>query len=1290
MSRPVKSQYPQKYHVNFGTSREREFYKYLPPYHLKPHALHHIGPITPSNEHVARSSADPVLTAFAQLGTLRLNAQRSLISLFGRNEQHILAEATRTLSLQDDGDHNARSELWVGSCTMSYDRSLCKSVMNSTPNTSNAREGVFVMPDLAEDNTFKDHPDVTTFPNIRFLASSPIISPKGVVIGSYTILDDQPHDALDDKSLQFLVDIAATVMNYLATSHSKVQHFRSERMMVGLGSFLEGKGSLRNSWVVDTDVPQTTSGDIDHAEGHVNREQQEKQISQNVAQAVAQNDASSHLPFRPYNLHIPRNKTLQGDKEKYRSLSNSSTSKRDARALLKLKEASQAAMAIDNDQSRQQSPKDNYTAKVNETFGRAANLIRESIEVEAVVFFNANFGSQEALVDNAKSDTEGSSFESCSSGDEATFRSSPKRSFPERDFLGPEQATSSGKATLNPCEILGFATSNASSVNDQPTRDNKIALSESFLGGLLHRYPRGKIFNFGEDGTVSSDDTGDGVIKRFLRRPGGKKYKKTQKSLVRQDAQTLLQLAPESRSIIFSPLWDSHKGRWYSGALTWTKAPHRVFTSNDELAFLLTFGTSIMAEVHRLGSHFADRAKSDLLSGLSHELRSPLHGIFGTAELFSDTVMDALQRGFIHTISSCAYTLLGSINQLLEYASINDVRPNPVANPPGGGVYKIPVDRKVAAARGSSNSSHSGENYVNTCVELDATLEDAVETVFAGYSFFSSSGSLLRDIAGASTLASKQPYTRGGVKVVLDIDRTHSWKFSTQAGAWHVILTNIFGNALKFTQSGYIYVSMKASPAKFGKSGQVTSSAVTVTVKDTGSGIDPDFLKNGLFTAFSQEDCMTTGNGLGLSITRRILLSLGGDIQVNSEKNVGTEVVATVTLDHASALDNLDKLNSHSPITIAQKLARGKTIGILGLGTSESDTALSTSLQKLCQDWFSMEVRLIGSSQTQFAYCDLYISSHEYLDIGNQETKTITPCPGTKLSSPIIIICPFASTAHSMSVGAQNRGAAHVFEFISQPSGPRKLAKTLEACINRQQLRVDSLLGEEIVPDDSGSFLAQVSTNERQITSFLSPSSNGEVSEQSTTKVATDPKTYSRGSVGMRESLRLSRGDIDGQPSPSEEAATTSHDTPMEKENDLVSDLPSTVLLVDDNDINLRILIAFMKKLNCGYLIAQNGKEALEVFKANSSVIGMIFMDISMPIMDGLEATRRIREFEKTLETKSLVRIAALTGVAQADMQRDAIGSGMDLFLTKPVRLNSLVPIIKGILPPTHALWQEQ
>ncbi|KAJ5794028.1 hypothetical protein N7457_000627 [Penicillium paradoxum] len=61
---------------------------------------------------------------------------------------------------------------------------------------------------------------------------------------------------------------------------------------------------------------------------------------------------------------------------------------------------------------------------------------------------------------------------------------------------------------------------------------------------------------------------------------------------------------------------------------------------------------------------------------------------------------------------------------------------------------------------------------------------------------------------------------------------------------------------------------------------------------------------NGFFPAFSQEDSMATGNGLGFNITRRIILSLGGNIQVNSEKDVGTEFVTTVNLSHASELPN--------------------------------------------------------------------------------------------------------------------------------------------------------------------------------------------------------------------------------------------------------------------------------------------------------------------------------------------------------------------------------------------------
>ncbi|CAG8426857.1 unnamed protein product [Penicillium salamii] len=1271
MSEPTSPQ-QAKYPVNFAKSTEREFYKYLPPYHPKTQALQHFGPITPSAEHLARSSVDPVLTAFAQLGTLRLNAQRALISLFGPNEQHVLTEATRTLSLQDDADHNARDRLWVGSCTLSYERSMCKTVMDSPQITPNPSDRVFVVPDLTMDDALKNHPDVTEYPNVRFLASSPIISPKGVVIGAYTILDDQPHDPLDGEILKFLVDISSTVMDYLATTRSKEQHIRSERMLVGLGSFLEGKGSLRNSWLVDNDAYDHLLQTDNRTEGHVDSNQQQIQLSNNAISAMLRNPPPSHLPFRPYNLHIPERKGSHASTEKIDESQSVDFSLRDAEAQSKHRRASQAAMTHNGEHTAQRSPKEDYTAKLKETFSRASNMIRESIEVEAVVFFDANFGSKGALLHDTKSDPEtSSSLESCSSGDDDSKSHEPQ----EREPIDPELAERSGKAVLNPCEILGFATSNASSINYEATGDNRIALSESFLSSLLRRYPRGKIFNYGADGSVFSDDSSEGNFKKFFRRTGGKKYKKTRKSRMRQDAQALLQLSPESRSIIFTPLWDSHKGRWYAGSLTWTRAAHRVFTPDDELAFLLTFGNSIMAEVHRLGAHFADRAKSDMLAGLSHELRSPLHGIFGTSELLGDTVLDTLQRGFIHTISSCAFTLLGSINQLLEYASINDVRPSSVVKTPGGGMNST----KGRSASTVRRFSQSGKVDIDTCVDLDSAVEDAIETVFAGYSFVDNSRSSLRRFVGYPTLKGDSLDIKGPVKIALDIDGSENWRFSTRPGAWHVIITNIFGNALKFTRQGHIYVSMKATPAECTDEGQVLRSNITIAIRDTGCGIDSEYLKNGLFTAFSQQDSMTTGNGLGLNICRRILKSLGGNIQVNSQENIGTEVVATVALDRVFGWEAPNQADGQFSIVNAKELTQTKCIGIIGHEASFLDTTLHSSLQNVCRDFLGMKTCFMLPSEAQFTSCDFYISLHEHLDVGNLEIQAIGPSSKERLASPLIIICSSPRVAHAMSAESRKRKDPAVLEFISQPCGPRKLAKTLETCIRRQQQRLDSVSDEEAsgLPSNTSS-------------SFGSPNiSPSPISDRESSISVTD--------YAARTS-RKSRGNTpessDNSQSPcamSRDGTSIEPDQSQTHQNEAICDVTqarTVVLLVDDNEINLRLLIAVMKRLKCDYLIAQNGFEALEHFKSSYSSICLVFMDISMPIMDGLESTRRIREFEKTVDAKSRVTIAAITGLAQADVQRDAIGSGMDLFLTKPVRLDNLVPIIKGVLPRSHAIWQ--
>ncbi|RFU75524.1 hypothetical protein TARUN_6732, partial [Trichoderma arundinaceum] len=123
-------------------------------------------------------------------------------------------------------------------------------------------------------------------------------------------------------------------------------------------------------------------------------------------------------------------------------------------------------------------------------------------------------------------------------------------------------------------------------------------------------------------------------------------------------------------------------------------------------------------------------------------------------------------------------------------------------------------------------------------------------------------------------------------------------------------------------------------------------------------------------------------------------------------------------------------------------------------------------------------------------------------------------------------------------------------------------------------------------------------------------------------------------------------------------------------------------LLVEDNSINLDILSIYMKKLGRPYHTATNGAEAFSAYKTNPNHCKYIFMDVSMPIMDGFEATRRIRAYERENQIKPAI-IFALTGLASESAQQEAFGSGVDLFLTKPVKLKELGMILRsrGLLP---------
>lgn len=119
-------------------------------------------------------------------------------------------------------------------------------------------------------------------------------------------------------------------------------------------------------------------------------------------------------------------------------------------------------------------------------------------------------------------------------------------------------------------------------------------------------------------------------------------------------------------------------------------------------------------------------------------------------------------------------------------------------------------------------------------------------------------------------------------------------------------------------------------------------------------------------------------------------------------------------------------------------------------------------------------------------------------------------------------------------------------------------------------------------------------------------------------------------------------------------------------------------LLVEDNMVNMKLLVALMQKLNYDYEVAHNGLEAVSVFSANLSAFSVVIMDMSMPLLDGFAATALIRDIEKRTSARR-TRIVAVTGVTNGRARQDALAAGVDEYLTKPISIKNIKAIMDGV-----------
>lgn len=502
----------------------------------------------------------------------------------------------------------------------------------------------------------------------------------------------------------------------------------------------------------------------------------------------------------------------------------------------------------------------------------------------------------------------------------------------------------------------------------------------------------------------------------------------------------------------------------------------------------------------------------------------------------------------------------------------------------------------------------SGEIASCSHVQLDAVLEEVVESVFAGHTFYNHPHARPQALdnptpgsSGASGLSEQLDPPSSPVTIIFDIQWATEWKFRTQPGAWRRILMNVFGNALKYTSFGFIYVGLKISPKSrsgINESSDMKDSGdharefqVVLTVRDTGKGISMEYLRNGLFTPFTQENAFAPGSGLGLSIVRQAVSSLGGSIEVSSAKDDGTELSIQTILSDFPVPAVSNNPSSDSVFNSLRNFAQGRSIGFLGFGSplaSEKDTTLYTSLQRLCQDWFNLTVNSVIPLQGEHIPCDFYLVVQTHLDNPDVQGRQLLNLDRHLVGkesciSPMVVICQSPEAAHSMFVAAKERSKTSIFEFISQPCGPRKLAQALDLCIKRQQ---DQRSGDGSADEPTHWVeLRESSHLPLDVRPRDPPNERMRISKRPTTETMRIPDNENHLPAykdRSRESSRL--GAEEAPPSESIDA------------KELESTGPS-VLLVDDNNLNLQLLVAYVKREGWHYMTAENGLEALETYK---------------------------------------------------------------------------------------------